>query len=567
MSLNKNINKEKTKELLYQYLREILENKKNYDYIIFVTRKSFDLLKAYKKTNNVNTTAKLCSSKAINIIGRNFKDKKILIIDDILIHGKALYSLKKYITECYSPAVVDLSVFIQKYDQYDAANTVFELNCQNKYLSYESEWKRVTEYLVEIFHDENVPYTSYVLDMDIEDIDDKDVSSLVCNFQAEEIQHRDLSFNFFVAFDDDAKENIKNIIQLSVLRIYYSEKLKKITLSPYVQLNDINNNGVSDMWNNLNDKINTLSLKCRSLSDVEIVRALTACLSVAVWEDSIKNNLSVSGLNERLVCNFDELDYSFYDGFSDDLKKIVKEKNIFYSLLSDLKVQRIYELSDNTYQSILENDNNWKLNNASFEENFSRYIEYINDYKETQFEKALNEPLYKSTEEYLSFDYDGIPYSMLYSKFYVENNKKIFILKYIELLELGHISADVQYHNSIIYTGIRTGERSWKLVIDNNLDIIIPIAYIYRTSEMYSRLEKFNLENRHKYFKKIIDGLYDEFNLDKDKMYLLINIFEKNMPYSIDSIVGYVNENEQNTALNEDIQKYVEKKTDEYIEE
>ena len=146
-------------------------------------------------------------------------------------------------------------------------------------------------------------------------------------------------------------------------------------------------------------------------------------------------------------------------------------------------------------------------------------------------------------------------------------NKKIFILKYIELLELGHISADVQYHNSIIYTGIRTGERSWKLVIDNNLDIIIPIAYIYRTSEMYSRLEKFNLENRHKYFKKIIDGLYDEFNLDKDKMYLLINIFEKNMPYSIDGIVGYVNENEQNAALNEDIQKYVEKKTDEYIEE
>ena len=561
MSLNKNINKEKTKELLYQYLREILENKKNYDYIIFVTRKSFDLLKAYKKTNNVNTTAKLCSSKAINIIGKDFKDKKILIIDDILIHGKALYSLKSQITECYSPAVVDLSVFMQKYDQYDAANTVFELNCQNEYLSYESEWKRVTEYLVEIFHDENVPYTSYVLDMDIEDIDDKDVSSLVRRFRAEEIKHKDLSFNFFVAFDDNVKENIKNIIQLSVLRIYYSKKLKKLTLSPYVQLNDINNNGVSNMWDNLNNKINTLSPKCHSLSDVEIVRALTACLSVAVWEDSIKNNLAVGGLNERLVCNFDELDYSFYDGFSDDLKKIVKEKDVLYS---HLKVQRIYELDDNTYQSILENDNNWKLNNVSFEENFSRYIEYINDYKETQFEKALKEPSYKSIEEYLSFDYDGIPYLMLYPKFCVENNEKKFILKYIELLELGHISADVQYHNSIVYTGIRTGERSWKLVIDNNLDIIIPIAYIYRTSEMYSRLEKFNLKNRHKYFKKVIEGLYDEFKLDKDKMYLLINIFEKNMPYSIDSIVGYVNENEQ---INENIQKYVEKKTDEYIEE
>lgn len=566
MSLNKNVSKKQIKELLFQYFIEILENKSKYDYIIFVTRKSFDLFKVFRRSYSVITSAKIFSSKAIDIIGNDFNGKKVLIVDDILIHGKALYSLKNKIENHYHPSIVDLSVFIQKYDQYDAANTVFNLNCNNKYLSYESEWKRVTEYLVEIFHDENIPYTSYVLDMDIENVEKEDFLKIVNEFNAQKIEHKDFPFYFYISISiDNIEERIRNIVQFSVLRIYYNENLKKLTLSPYVQLDDLNSDDVSRLWNILNDRIANLDLKCCFLSSVEIIRALTASISIASWEDTIKNSLLISERQEDIIYNYDELNYSFYDDFSNDLKEIVEKKDTLYDLLSELHKQHIYELGDNTYISILQDSEKWELNNISPKDNFSRYIEYINDYKETQFETALKNSIDTPIEKYLSFDYDGIPYSLLYSKFYNGSNEEEIISKYIELLELGHISADIQCYNSIVYTGIRTGERSWKLTIDNNLDIIFPIAYIFRTCELFSKLNKFNEDNRYYYFQKAIESLSGEFGFDVNKMRLLINTFEKNMPYSIDSITEYAYKYDQSIVYDERIQEYVRKLIDDYI--
>lgn len=565
MSLNKNVSKEQIKELLFQYFIEILENKSKYDYIIFVTRKSFDLLKVFKRNHDIETSANIFSSKAIDIIGKDFNGKKVLIVDDILIHGKALYSLKNKIEKHYLPSRVDLSVFIQKYDQYDAANTVFNLNCYNKYLSYASEWNRVTEYLVEIFHDANIPYTSYVLDMDIEGVENEDFFEIVKNLKAQKIEHKDFPFSFYISIDNCVDSRIRNIVQLSVLRIYYNENSKKLTLSPYVQLDDLNSDDISRKWNILIDRISNLNQKCHFLSSVEITRSLTAIISIACWFDVIKNNLLINGHKEKIIYNFSELNYSFYDEFSNDLKEFVKNKDILYDLLSDLQNQHIYELSDNTYISVLENSEKWKLNNISPEDNLSRYIEYINDYKEMQFETTLKNSIDAPIEKYLSFDYDGIPYSVLYSKFYNGINEKEIIYKYIELLELGHISADVQYFNSIVYTGIRTGERSWKLTIDNNLDIILPIAYIYRTCELFSKLNKFNEDNRNHFFQKMIKSLNIEFGFDENKMCMLMDTFEKNMPYSIDSITEYAYRYDQRIVHDERVQKYVQKLIDDYI--
>lgn len=564
MSLNKNVSKEQIKMLLFQYFTEILENKSKYDYIIFVTRKSFDLLKVFLREHSVITSAKIFSSKAIDIIGNDFNDKKVLIVDDILIHGKALYSLKSKIEEHYHPSKIDLSVFIQKYDQYDAANTVFSLNCNNKYLSYESEWKRVTEYLVEIFHDENIPYTSYVADMDIKDVEKEDFLKIVNDFKAQKVEHKDFPFSFYISFNN-ADERIKNIVQFSVLRIYYNENLKKLTLSPYVQLDDLNSEEVAKTWDGLINKIVNLKQKCRFPSSIEIIRALTAAISIACWEDAINNSLLISGHKENLVYNYDELNYSFYDGFSDDLKDIIKNKEILYEFLNHLNSKRIYELRDNTYISILQNSEKWELNNISSENNFSRYIEYINDYKETQFETTLKTSIDTPIEEYLSFDYDGLPYSLLYSKFSNGNSGKEILSKYIELLELGHISADIQCYNSIVYTGIRAGERSWKLTIENNSDIFLPIAYIFRTCELFSKLNMFNENNRNCFFQKAIERLSSEFNFDAKKMWLLINTFKKNMPYSIDSITEYAYNYDQSVVYEEKIQDYVRKMIDDYI--
>lgn len=515
-------------EGLIEFFDEIIENKDKYDVVVFTTRKCFVLFKQYKRNKKLKVgNITIISSKAIDIYAKQFFNKKVLLVDDILIHGKSLYRLRKQI-EVYSPKNVDVSVFLQKYDPQNIAKNKFDLNNTKKYLLFDSEWRLATEDLIILFKKVNIPYTCYVMDMSIPNVNYKEFLAKLNNDSI-----KNVSEGFSILFGYNKK--IESIVDFSVLRFYHDTD-SNFSLSPYVQLKNTTKENILNIWkyiSSINENLNKISYE----NITEIGRAITAIISFCEWYPYVKNNINKS-------CKLwkDELDYSFYEGFSEDIIDISENHyNVFLDYITqNFVVDETCVVSENDpYFKLLNEPELWceekNYNNPNVL--FKSYIQYVSDFKEKDFNDSINENPNIDAGELIKYDYSGIPFINILNLFEDEKKEQL-IIAYLIALEKGYISADISLYNNVLFSCIRTGERSWKLIYLNNSDIFLPVAYLYRVCNIFPNIDKFNTPDKKTFIDNILVELNEKFELSYEKMNILLNIFNSKMLYSVDNFLN-----------------------------
>ena len=561
------------KEFFSEELKTLSDN---YDYIIFTTRRCFVLfkiaLRKFKKETE-KYKEKCFSSKAINIFADDFEDKRVLLIDDALLHGKALYILKNEI-ENYKPSKVDVHVIFQQYDKYDVANGLLKINAISHNLLLPEECKQISENIVKFFKKTGEAYIAYIGSLALKiNQNIKDHINAIYNYLEKKYCRIDFNNNSFFF----QKENeLNSIFSFNVLRMYKHEKDNKVTIIPYSQLKPMSDSQLNAVFNRIRSALNNSNLDGIKTS-IDKTRAVTAILSYFSWIN-VLNNLEKEFDIEIDKEDFDYLDYSYFKSFSNTFKNFDKTTDLLEKINRDFFKEItniVLENDTNPYYSILKNDFKWykktieilNPSNGDFYDNLfsltknalEQYIQYVSDFEEREFCKYVelnrNNP---NVNNFLSFNYHGISVDVLINYFtdFVLNKvksvfpeissnqidkikvKNIVTTVIIDESDEGYISIDINAaHNGVVYSKIRTGERSWILIFNNNQEVFMALLQAIKYDKLLFRNET-SIEKRKDYYDLIINNIISyskEKNIiiSKDYLISLTEMISEGIPYDL----------------------------------
>lgn len=125
---------------------EELNRDEQHDYIILMDRK---MLSLYLSFNPTVAKRPILASSCIPFFREELKGKKLLIVDDILIHGRTIKNLYNELLESYAPASIDMKVLV--IDEDNVADIYRDKSFQN--LTYllsmdRAAWRRVSRQII-----------------------------------------------------------------------------------------------------------------------------------------------------------------------------------------------------------------------------------------------------------------------------------------------------------------------------------------------------------------------------------------------------------------------------------
>lgn len=399
--------------------------KKDVDVVVFTTRRShllYCLFKRYVITEfefekyNSSQNKKYITDKAVCLNYYNINQKNVLVVDDILVHGRALVSVIQKIEEC-CPNRIEQYVFAQSKNITTKAESekinICKIECKKGELE-DAEWKRLSNQIVAALILSSIPYASYVFsinkNMSIDDFD-----TLALGFKNLLIKNDcqdynlDLSLNEYENNSDLTKVIEENIIAyifpigyesnelFSYIRLYYNKITETCIIIPFFFMSSYTK-----------DELKELSSKifCNEnfhLANAEMqYRALTTYYSFLILENQKINSLiDVNEWNNTKEI----IEPSYYEGFFEDMKKSIKKYTDFpqrrftieninqfqnYYLI-DNKNQRIDpDIYFNEYVKIIKNfDTNCKNKSHSVQTLFLHsYLENVNEEEENFIERC-----------------------------------------------------------------------------------------------------------------------------------------------------------------------------------
>lgn len=332
---------------LYKFFLNI-SIKNRFDVIVFTTRRChilFSIFKKYVFTDEekeiLSKNHKLyISDKAIHFYKRKISKSKILIVDDIMIHGRALKDVRIRV-EKFNPHKIEVVVYaISEGSPKD--NIKFELKLAN------DEWKSLSNRIVASIILTSTPYASYIYAFS-KKMERKEFYKL-----KESLDKKFIFENNNIDIDDNKIDPNDTILDLSLkesdnsnelnsilskyiqgyiyplhtnrnenkefLRVYYNESTKICILIPIVFLGEYSDDQLTKECKNLHlDKVVN--------SQPEIIyRALTAYYSLTVfgkYNEYIPDCLNDPSWN----VNDQTINMSYYDNFYNDLYNLISEKN------------------------------------------------------------------------------------------------------------------------------------------------------------------------------------------------------------------------------------------------
>lgn len=451
-------------DLLFKTFAEEIKaqiHNEEYDFVILTTRRCFALIVAVQKKHNVfnqNEWSKIISSQSIDII--NFNDKKLLLVDDIMIHGTAVYNIYTKLQNS-SAQTVDTFVMAKSIEYPDFYLIKTNKDYEQMLLLSQKDWQKLSNEVLYYFYNFSIPYISYVF-----------------GFTNVETVNKCFQFKFS-KFNNDIKnaiyeisKNRKNaeiihygvcnskLIKYTCIRQYEFEQTIYI---PYCELKDFTSESLIESWKNISNKYKMNNIFSKISASTDIYKVYSLLLTFIQLK--------------KFELYTDWIDKSFYEGFYSDLIILldkIKNDNIVtaYDLENFLiniglkKCEFKPKQKSSIYISALSKK---EYNSDDKLMDFFMYIFQISKNEGNAFKNMLN----KYFENSKLNDTNILHRSMFPTSYimpYFKKDNKYHLLSFvIFLLDSGIIShiVDLMENKSgekIVATNLKTGEQSYRIL-------------------------------------------------------------------------------------------------------
>ena len=503
------------------YMKLLSEfEKHSYDFVILTTRRCFCLFNGVKNDVKfkelytdwfVGKQKKIAeldrhifSSQDIDTIGEEFKSKSVLLVDDVMIHGKTVYCFFQRIKE-YNPKRIDTFVFVRKIENPDYY--FFKTKKPYKFL-YEKEsydWKRLSNIIVSYLHYVGQLYVSFVYGFRVSSqkvlsIDQNDdLKKCLVDYNSF------FSHNYFLYSNEPVYYVYKGFSKFSCvskafLRVYQREK-DDCQIIPFVELKPMSEVCAIRAWN-LIWKSGAVPEELKTISSVvDIYKSLMVVCSVEMYKSLFGN---------AMIISTPEIDKSYTKDFFEILRK--KINNNVISII-DLAYQESQSLNLDSF--VFKNSIMFKsLSNEAFSNgidvrNLEHYFHLVTTAEENTYVQNISQGiqnglLYFDKNE--SIETQPLPIGCLEAmiKRGEEDETKSMLLY---LLDIGVASILVEYREGIVGLVVKAGEQSYHLFSDLAgtscravyilLDFIEHFKKDRRSSFVEQFLQRIKLHNRH----------------------------------------------------------------------
>ena len=517
-------------ESLYKFFVDIsIQN--DFNIIIFTTRRChilFSIFKKYvftdKEKYKLLKGHKLyISDKAICFYKKEINNSKVLIADDIMIHGRALNDIKSRV-ECFAPKKIKVAVYAIS-DDSPKEDINFELTLINK------EWKDLSNKIVASIILTSTPYASYLYaftkKMPKEEFE-KIKLSLDQNFiiKNNNLNLKDITLDLSldeVNNTDELNLVLKKYIQGYIyplnsninegrefLRVYYNEYTEVCILIPTVFLKEYTKE-------ELEEECKRLGLsKMLKFQPEALYRALTAYYSLSILRQyrEFIPDLSDSTWN----VNDETVNMSYYKHFYIDLQKAININNLEIKFIyNESNILKDFNLKD---YSVLNKKNNQKLENDIYLETFNNmisakkqsiksnseeknfllnYICQVDINEEQNWEKkkikAEKQIGFSFVLSKIIFDYKIITPFKFYSQIIYGSDSGLFTF-YADKFSL---KDEILYSNFLV-----TGEQVCRLYQDKYFLLVLCLSkYYFEIKNNHSKYIDFDLED---YIKRVLSS-------------------------------------------------------------
>lgn len=573
LSVELDENEKKYKKLFHEFVERVFSDGQNYDFIFLTTKRCYRLFfsvyfeeKEYFDNKYNGIIDKIYSNQSINFNKNIVTGKKVLLVDDVMIHGRAVLSIFEELKNL-DASIIDTLVLARNYEVPDFYYQSTKKDYDTMYLMTRSDWYKLSNEIVDYFSKRESPYTSYLYDFSYLKSSTVRLDDLIDNFKdlldgnwIKEVNVDNEKKNYInklsgtkffnhkcYFFNLSKEKNTSNIIDEFVIRV--QEYSNRIVIIPCCRINAVKSDSLKSSWKSICE-VYSAFVNYKDISAEDIYKIYTAIFSFSVFNISklkkaINNNLIYPSIeidkSYYKNCFYDILD--FIDFINSNvsgntlLSKVLKfftQEDYFLDIVSgELETKKLYLDLIEKYQPY--DNKNYK--------NISLLIHDINSTEELNFVESLKNESATNVKliNYYKED-NSISSRVFYEKTGINKNDELKTYA-ILLLGTGSLAHFIKEHTNskekykYVDTSVRTGEQSFRLSFIEE-DLSYYVAARYTTFYKFLNSSLFSMDdimNFMQYLKKAYKDDAKTFSFNSVER-ILYDIYFKKELYSAETI-------------------------------
>lgn len=233
---------------LMAFMIEVRES--SYEIKILMARRFFDIYCAFEEIidylyeGTVQTVGQVVTNLSMVLLEGELRGKKILVVDDIILHGRALNDVYLYLRDVCGCSVedIDFKVFVRNEDKKLIESRAFDRLEVEKILD-NSRWRSLSGGIINALIITGQPYVSYLpyAEFDMESEAAGQIGRWMEKAEVEDItsceqRYYGVQSLLWVPQETDPVRNHFSFSSQIMVRIYRYERLSKLVILPYVFL-------------------------------------------------------------------------------------------------------------------------------------------------------------------------------------------------------------------------------------------------------------------------------------------------------------------------------------------